>query len=422
MKCRIHPSYAGREQPRSRHPRCTCAAIFQRAQDKTRVVRLPSKPTTPIEWTQPSTATHDVKEEAADAVAREGGSSRNMPAIESADSLIEAALARKQTALHGMHSPDGYRLRGASTLLDSGGNVVQQWLKTGKERDDPKHLVEIAKAAILANPIPRAAPIAKTVETSNAYEVAIVIGDPHFGMLAWDEETGDKWDLEIARRVHTGAIREALRILPPSSRLLLINLGDAVHADGNDAQTTAGTRVDVAARWQNVVGVFMETMSLAITEGLQRHDHVELVTNRGNHDDLTSTVLQMSLAERWHGNPRVTVARNLHMLWYHQFGDNLIVSTHGHKTKSAQLPLVIANDARERWGATKRTHVYCGHLHHHKVQEYPGIEIEYFNTLAPKDAWHAQEGYRSRRSLRCDIWHRDRGLTTKHELNVDQFL
>lgn len=342
--------------------------------------------------------------------------------VEPARILIERVLARKEPSLHSERAPAGYLLRGVSTLVDAEGQLVQQWIKTAKEQDDPGYLTKLVKEAILADPIPRAKTVKKIAKTSADLEVAIVIGDPHFGMLAWDKETGDDWDVEIARKVHTNAIREALNITPPSSRLLLINLGDAVHSDGNNAQTTAGTRVDVDSRWSKVVGIFTETMNLAITEGLEKHDHVEVVTNRGNHDDLTSMVIQMVLAERWRDNPRVTVAPNHQMIWYHKFGSNLIASTHGHKTRIAQLPGLIAHDARTKWGETKRTHVYCGHVHHHKAQEFPGIEVEYFNTLASKDAWHAQEGYRSRRSLRCDIWHKELGLTAKFELNVDQFL
>lgn len=459
MKCSIHPTYVGKGKPRSKHAKCTCPTIYRSAQRKrmqTRIASIPSKPR--VTWTAPPpveslqeavneaplNAEQDELEELSvdvDLPTQEPAAIPRYPAsngtfstgrprpainteplVESADSLIEAALAQKHPELHVVRAPEGYRLRGASTLIDGEGNVVQQWVKTTKVQDDPDHLVRIAKSALLANPVPQAPDVVKIAETSDAYEVAIVIGDPHFGMLAWAKETGDDWDVDIARRVHINAIREALRISPPSSRLLLINLGDAVHSDGNNAQTTAGTRVDVDSRWSKVVGIFVETMNVAISEGLQKHDHVELVTNRGNHDDLTSMVIQMVLAERWRENPRVTIAPNLQMVWYHQFGSNLLASTHGHKTRMAQLPALIAQDARVKWGATKRTHVYCGHVHHHKAQEFPGVEVEYFNTLASKDSWHAQEGYRSKRSLRCDVWHRDRGLTAKYELNVEQFL
>lgn len=447
MKCRVHPSYVGKGRPRSRHPKCICQKIFEEAQPKASRFTVNSAgeakdngkaaPDASKQWVREPAEELDVED--TDEIPYEdlprypemNGTFSNgrprpdyndEPLLESADAMIEAALARKHPELHIVRAPEGYRLRGASTLINGKGQVLQQWVKTTKEQDDPEFLVELAKSAILANPIPAAPDVTKTAETSDVYEVAIVLGDPHFGMLAWDKETGDDWDVDIARRVHIAAIREALRITPPSSRLLLINLGDAVHADGNSGTTTAGTRVDVDSRWPKVVGIFVETMNTAITEGLQRHDHVEVVTTRGNHDDLTSLVIRMVLAERWRNNPRVTIADNLRMIWYHQFGTNLIAATHGDKTRMNNLPSLVAQDAREMWGATKRAHVYCGHVHHHKAQEFPGVEIEYFNTLAAKDSWHANQGYRSRRSLRCDVWHRERGMVARNELNVEQFL
>lgn len=343
--------------------------------------------------------------------------------LESADILIEAAMARKEPSLHAKRAPAGYVLRGASTMnrFNEDGTVtpVLQWVKT-KDALDPHVLIDIVKGALLADPLPAAPPVRKTQPTSSEYEVAIVIGDPHFGMLAWDKETGDDWDVDIARRVHTNAIREALRLAPASSRLLLINLGDAVHADGNTATTTAGTRVDVDSRWPKVVGIFVETMNLAIIEGLQKHDHVEIVNIRGNHDDLTSLVIRMILAERWRDNPRVTIADNLKMVWGHKFGSNLICALHGDKTRLNNIPGLIASDYRKEWGETKHAQVYAGHVHHHKAQEFPGIEVEYFRTLAAKDSWHANQGYRSKRSLRCDVWHHEFGRTMMHEIGLEQ--
>lgn len=342
--------------------------------------------------------------------------------LESADLLIEATLARKDPALHQKSAPAGYALRGASTMnrFNEDGSVtpVLQWVKT-KDILDPQMLVEIAKAAILADPIPAAPVVRKLVPSLTEYEVAIIIGDAHFGMLSWDKETGDDWDVDIARKVHTSAIREALRLAPPSSRLLLINLGDAVHADGNSGTTTAGTRVDVDSRWPKVIGIFVETMNLAITEGLAKHEHVELVNIRGNHDDLSSIVIRMILAERWRDNPRVTIADNLKMVWGHKFGANLICALHGDKTRLNNIPSLIAQDFRKEWGSSTHTHVYAGHFHSHKVQEFPGVEVEYMRILGSKDAWHAGQGYRSRRSLRCDVWHHEFGRVMMHEIGIE---
>lgn len=433
MKCSIHPSYCGRERPRSRDPKCVCAAIY-RSGRRQGVLGVPSRPVTDpvVEIVSNEAATEPEDPVEATEIPRypaTNGSFSNgrprpaiitEPLVESADSLIEATLAQRHPELHVVRAPAGYRLRGASTLVDSSGEVVQQWIKTMRVQDDPAYLVQLAKAAVLADPIVAAPLVRKTQATASEYEVAIVIGDAHFGMLAWDKETGDDWDVDIARETHVKAIREALLLSPASSRLLLINLGDAVHADGNSATTTAGTRVDVDSRWSKVVGIFVETINLAIAEGLQRHDHVEVVTMRGNHDDLTSIVIRMVLAERWRDNPRVTVADNLKMIWSHKFGSNLICAMHGDKTRLNQIPTLIAADFRKEWGETKHALVYAGHIHHHKAQEFPGIEVEYMRVLCAKDAWHHGQGYRSRRSLRCDVWHHEYGRVTTHEIGVEQ--
>jgi hypothetical protein len=395
-KCPVHPKYIGKGKPTSKNPKCQCTWIYCEKKVE--------------QWDKENESKASYK------VA-------SPRLVEPAERLIEAVMARKNPDMHRTSAPAGAALRGASTLnrINPDGTVtsVLQWVKT-KDAIDPEMLVEIARGAVLANPIPKAPVVKLKSATSKELEVAIVIGDAHFGMLAWDKETGDDWDLEIARNTHVRAVRKALTLAPASSRLLLINLGDAVHADGNNATTTSGTRVDVDSRWPKVVQVFIETMNTAITEGLEKHNHVEVVTVRGNHDDLTSLVIRMVLAERWRDNPRVTIAENLQMIWGHTFGNNLICALHGDKNKLCNIPTLIAADFRKEWGETKHATVYAGHVHHHKAQEFPGIEVEYMRVLAAKDQWHHGQGYRSRRSLRCDVWHYKYGRVLVHEIGVEQ--
>jgi hypothetical protein len=424
MKCRVHPAYVGKGKPRSKNPKCVCSKIHAQAEK-----RKPKARKWSIDVEDDPLAFLETAPEAeivtTDLPRFSNGRPKPIinrePLLESADSFIEATLAQKHPELHQVRAPEGYRLRGASTLVDGAGNVVQQWVKTAKVQDDPAFLVEICKAAILADPIPAAPVVKKPKATAAELEVAVVIGDAHFGMLSWARETGDDWDVNIARRVHLSAIRQALSLAPPSSRLLLINLGDAVHSDGNNAQTTAGTRVDVDSRWAKVVEIFVQTMNTAITEGLANHDHVEVVNIPGNHDSQTALMIRMILAAYWRDNPRVTVADNLKTVWGHQFGNSLICAMHGDKTRLNNIPSLIAEDFRKEWGNTKHTVIYAGHLHHSRKQEFPGIEVEYFRVLCPKDSWHASEGYRSKRSLRCDIWHREYGRVTMHEIGIEQF-
>src|SRR5215467_11447298 len=157
MKCKVHPTYVGgSNKPRSKDPKCVCAKIYVQAKAK----RAKDEHATlahsgPAEVVLPRFSN-----------GRPRPTINTEPLLESADAFIEATLAQKHPELHQARAPEGYRLRGSSTLVDGDGNVVQQWIKTAKVQDDPAYLVEIAKAAILADPIPAAPIVKKPKETS----------------------------------------------------------------------------------------------------------------------------------------------------------------------------------------------------------------------------------------------------------------
>jgi hypothetical protein len=121
----------------------------------------------------------------------------------------------------------------------------------------------------------------------------------------------------------------------------------------------------------------------------------------------------------FHYEPRVVIAPNPSMFHYHEFGTNLLGITHGHTVKANALPGIMANDQAPAWGRTKQRYWYCGHVHHESKKEYPGCIVETFRTLAPKDAWHAGQGYRAGQSMVCDVVHKTRGRIMRHEVGVE---
>jgi hypothetical protein len=44
--------------------------------------------------------------------------------------------------------------------------------------------------------------------------------------------------------------------------------------------------------------------------------------------------------------------------------------------------------------------------------------VEYFRTLAARDAWHAGQGYRSGRDMQCIIHHREFGEIGRHRRGI----
>jgi hypothetical protein len=105
-------------------------------------------------------------------------------------------------------------------------------------------------------------------------------------------------------------------------------------------------------------------------------------------------------------------------VWYYRFGKVLIGSTHGDTIKGGDMVAVMAADRPEDWGATVHRHVYVGHVHHHDSKEYRGGTVEYFRTLAARDAWHAGQGYRAGRDMRLIVMHKDHGEIERHRCDV----
>lgn len=118
----------------------------------------------------------------------------------------------------------------------------------------------------------------------------------------------------------------------------------------------------------------------------------------------------------------MTVDRSPAKHWYHRFGRCLIGSTHGDTGKLHELPGVMAVDRPQDWGETAHRRWYVGHVHHESVKEGHGATVETFQTLAPSDAYHKGAGYRSGRSMRSDLWHREHGWQTRNVVGIGQVL
>lgn len=332
---------------------------------------------------------------------------------------VRKTAARKAPGQHTNGAPEGYHLRGVSTLVDAAGTVVMQWQKTARDGDTAAGLLAAFREAIEDDPIPPA-PHTRAPTGSDPDRLCVYpMGDPHLGMLSWKPETGEDFDLTIAEANLTRAADHLVRLAPRTRHALVINLGDMLHADTQAGTTTQGTILDTDSRWQKVMRTAIRVMHRIIDRALAKHEHVTVINAIGNHDDLSSLMLALALAERYRLEPRVHVDTSPATFRYHVFHKVLIGVTHGNTLKGEQLPGVMAHDQPEAWGATKHRYWYVGHVHHTHLREYPGCTVESFRTLAARDAWHASKGYRSGRSMVCDVLHKDHGRVLRHEVGID---
>lgn len=320
-----------------------------------------------------------------------------------------------QTAAPGekFEVPEGLAITGVSALLDQDDNVTRKWVLTRKAHSgdiDPAAYAERMEAAFADfKPYawPQPAIPHEYVDQLQVYPWA----DPHFGMFAWKGDTGQNWDLKIARRAVHDVFSKVIARSPYTRRALLIIGGDILHADNGKNTTTAGTFQDVDGRFSKVVDMAGETAVDNINLLLQHHEEVEVIVLPGNHDETSFYAITMFLRAWFRNEPRVTIDRSPNPLRYREFGKVMLGMTHGHKAKASRMPLLMAADNREMWGRTKFPYAHTFHVHHASKDqdEDGGVWIETHRIIAPQDAWHYAEGYRSGRGLVSITYDPERG-------------
>ena len=323
--------------------------------------------------------------------------------------------------------PDPKTITKLSTLYDQAGNVTQQWIA---EKPDAKAQVaawqEFAKA--LTEDLPRAEPIEAPGARLQELMACYPVGDHHLGMLSWGEETDNSYDLKIGESMLQGATDYLIKSMPSASACLIVFLGDFMHYDSFTAETpTAHNKLDADSRFPKMVRASFRAMRYLIEKALGKHFHVHVIVEVGNHDLSSSTFLMEALANIYESETRVTIDTSPMHFHYYRHGQNLIGTHHGHGVKMAQLPLIMATDRKKDWGETTHRMWWTGHIHHAKTQanvsqeDFSGCTVESFRILAPKDAWHAQKGYRPTRGMQAILLHEKYGEKARHTVTPEMF-
>lgn len=324
--------------------------------------------------------------------------------------------------------PDGYMLKGMSTLYDAQtGEPKIQWVKTQEDKAR-QHEMFMEIVDELTNGIPRANPVpwpsASTV-TSNNFLATYPVGDHHLGMLAWGEETMDAdYDIGIGERLLQTATNYLANTAAQAEHGLIVFLGDFMHYDSFIAETpTSRNALDADSRFPKMVRAAIRSMRYMVERALTVHRDVHVIVEIGNHDLSSSIFLMECLANVYENEPRVTIDTSPSHYHYHRFGKNLLGVHHGHGTKMQNLPMIMATDRPQDWGDTIHRLWMTGHIHTSKTQaamsaqDFSGCRVESFNILAPTDAWAAQKGYRSTRNMQMIMFHAEHGEVCRNTVN-----
>lgn len=330
-----------------------------------------------------------------------------------------AYMVQQSEAAH-KAAPEGFSVKGASTLYDAEGVVRLQWVKTNVAQEEQTNaLIDALKEVFAEHPkVPQIAP----PSLSNSSLLTVYpIGDAHCGMHAWGEETGEDFDLKIFEADLTNAASRLVATSPPSKYAMIVDVGDYIHINDKSNRTPAsGHMLDADSRYGKIVRVAVRTLRSVIDMALTKHEIVYLYSRPGNHNPDSYVILQVSLSLLYEDNPRVIVDQSPAWYVYHEFGKNLIGITHGDKCKMTELGGIMAADKPEAWGRTAFKTWLTGHIHCDKKYEGRGWTAESFRTLAAPDAYSRGAGYRSGRDMKAIVLHEDFGEIERYRVDISR--
>lgn len=305
--------------------------------------------------------------------------------------------------------PDGFACKGVSTYYDEDGNVKGQWVKSQQNAERQAEMLREALSA-MAEDIPKAKPITPPKHTLDDLLNQYTITDYHLGMLAWEAETGEDWDTDIAEGLLVNWFGSAVKSAPDADVGIFAQLGDFMHWDGLDAVTPAsGHILDADTRFQKVVRVAIRAIRRIIQMLLNKHRWVYVIMAEGNHDPASSIWLRELLTALYEDEPRVKIDDSADVYYCYEHGDTSLFYHHGHKRKPTNIDDVFVAKFRDVFGRTKHSYAHMGHMHHVDIKETNLMIVEQHRTLASKDAYASRGGWMAGRDAKVITYSKTHG-------------
>lgn len=366
--------------------------------------------------------------------------SRRILSKEEIISQFNVDLSEWEVSRYKVKTSEGYRKdRSVRWVVQDGKVLTGDVNDTGKMLVVPLYHIEVsftkkkkivdAKQSIdaLKEDARKFAPVYHPIKYAQdgEYLFEIDMQDIHFGRLAWQEESGENYDIKIART----AVESSLLKLIGFSKLhkierILFPLGnDFFNVDNKFNTTTRGTPQQEDTRWQKTFRLGRE-MCVWMIDTCAQIAPVDVLIVPGNHDEQRAFYMGDALECWYHNCGDVHINNEAAKRKYYSYGSVLLGFTHGYDEKLERLPLLMALDQPILWAGSKFREWHTGDKHHKKdlrpvADEGSGMVVRIMRSLAAYDAWTFDKGYRSVRASEAFLWHKANGLIAQYTAMPD---
>ena len=231
--------------------------------------------------------------------------------------------------------------------------------------------------------------------------------DIHFGRLTWREESGEDYDIKIAKEVVNKVLDKLLSYtkLFPIKKILFPLGNDFFNVNSKSNTTVHGTPQQEDTRWQKTFRLGRE-LAVSMIEKCSKIAPVDVLIIKGNHDEEKTFYMGDSIFSWFHNNPNVSVDNGAKGRKYYLYGKNLIGFTHGSEEKVDKLASIMPTEVPDLWAKSTYREFHLGDKHHLiEVDEINGVVIRTLRGLVAADAWTFDHGFiGSKRAAQSFVW------------------
>ena len=296
---------------------------------------------------------------------------------------------------------------------DGNGILTHEWPRISPIKQNINNLFEY-----FGSRVPATEPVERPKKFDDDLMLEWALGDAHIGMLAWGKETGDDYDLKIARSLILDCASDILSRAGSVKETTLVLLGDNWHSDFYGGYTEKSKNMlDVDSRYPKMIRVGSDIFVSAIEILLQRSQKVRVFVLYGNHDKQTSTYLPLFLWAWFRNEPRVEINMDVSAMRLNFWGCTAFGYQHGDATKPPKLCGDFLNRvAKMGEPGLEFFNFKQAHLHKEYIDSINGVRFEIVPSIVASDAFAAGSNFVSERATFATTYHKKYGRLDRYDV------
>ena len=245
----------------------------------------------------------------------------------------------------------------------------------------------------------------------------------HLGKMAWNGDTGQDYDKDIATNRFYYILEQIINIQEQEQcDTALITIGnDFFNSDTVNATTTKGTPQTNDLRWKKMFLLGLKLYTEFLETLRSKFNKIDVRLCSGNHDKMSSFYLYLALQQYFRNDDKLQFSDNYKDYQCYQFGKCAIFFGHGDSNLKRIIQSIPAEFYKE-WGSSVFRELHLGHLHKEVVvDDQSGMITRRIGSPTGTDQWHYEERFiGSTQKHQVFVWDANTGLKSIEYINFEK--